>query len=88
MNYLTGPLTRTQIPDLNKLVGADRAASSTHTCSCPDHVLQLGKTVSTLQPAGIRHTCPNPYHVCQASGRIFVHPTHHSSRDRGVFPAQ
>jgi hypothetical protein len=24
MNYLTGPLTRTQIPDLNKLVGADQ----------------------------------------------------------------
>ncbi len=49
MNYLTGPLTRTQIPDLNKLVGAVEIPAAPSPAVVPTAV-PVGQAVATGQP--------------------------------------
>jgi len=64
MNYLAGPLTRTQIPPLNALAGATLAPASpapaTHApaaTSLPDTSARIqSPTASAAQPIGLRQT--------------------------------
>jgi hypothetical protein len=54
MNYLTGPLTRTQIPELNKLVGATlQVQAPGATISQPADTAEQAATPQALQPAPI-----------------------------------
>ena len=47
MNFLAGPLTRTQIPDLNKLVNADTALSPSGTIQAKPKPASVSQTVSS-----------------------------------------
>jgi hypothetical protein len=58
MNYLAGPLTRTQIPDLNKLVGADQLAASPAPVPAQT-TAPVGQAVTALQqPLSTTATAP------------------------------
>jgi hypothetical protein len=59
MNYLAGPLTRTQIPDLNKLAGADQLPASP-TPATSQTTAAVGQTVTGLsqQPYGTSTPAP------------------------------
>ena len=87
MNYLTGPLTRTQIPELNKLVGAVEMPTSPMPAGVQT-AAPVGQASRARPTTDIRCSHPNLYCDCQTSRWIFIHPTNHSSRDRGVLPAQ
>ena len=63
MNYLTGPLTRTQIPDLNKLAGAIPAPST-----LPPTGLQPAAASVQMAAPGSAQTSPPPVATPTASG--------------------
>jgi hypothetical protein len=57
MNYLTGPLTRTQIPDLNKLVGAALLPASAPP-PASQATASVGQPVTPLPPQPFPTTAP------------------------------
>jgi len=57
MNYLTGPLTRTQIPDLNKLVGAALLPASAPP-PASQATASVGQAASPLPPQPFPTTAP------------------------------
>lgn len=59
MNYLTGPLTRTQIPDLNKLVGAAELPPAP-TTAAPQSTAVFGQAVTASQPETNLAAFPTP----------------------------
>lgn len=58
MNYLTGPLTRTQIPDLNKLAGA--VESPAPVTADPQSTAVYGQAVTASQPQASVGPIPTP----------------------------
>ena len=59
MNYLTGPLTRTQIPDLNKLVGADEIPAAP-TSVAAQTTMPVGQAVTPVQQQAYAAPAPTP----------------------------
>jgi hypothetical protein len=75
MNYLTGPLTRTQIPDLNKLVGAEQLTASPSPAASQT-TASLGQAVTPMQPQPYTTPAPTPVAVGKpAPGFSATRPT-------------
>ena len=82
MNYLAGPLTRNQIPDLNQLAGATEPAASSaadRTSGCSSR-WQSGGCLRTI-PA-CRPCCTGSWLCRTLSLGLFSYPSRHLRRDR------
>ena len=90
MNYLAGPLTRTQIPALNQLVGARLLRPGSQPTAPPlDQYQAVPLTpASDTQPVPVT-PAPTAAKTCCCPGIPgLCHPPGSPHRDRRVLPAQ
>ena len=70
MNFLAGPMTRTQIPALNKLVGASGQYSENSDQSSVESVPPSGKPLAAAEPPAGFSPIPSAAAVTEAAGPV------------------